>query len=202
MARSYKKRKVKTKFKFTKPFIFLLLFFVVIIVLTGLFGIRSEKSKLYSKISKAETAASVSNGVSEDNVFREISYKGLVNKIDKSSYTYVYYGVMTSADYLNNLETVNKRAKSYDIKTVYLFDSMFSTYLDIEDEDDGEENNVILTALQKSLGEVDLKTNNQIWVFKSGELVFNSKDYTNDTYQASKFNYVLEQAFGNYNNKK
>ena len=202
MARSSKRRKAKTKFKVTKPLIFLLLFLVVIAIATGLLGITSKKDKLYNKITSAQSSvASDADQLNEDNVYKEISYKSLTSKIKRSAYTYVYYGSYSDSTYLTYIETINQRAQTYDVKTVYLLDSSWTTHFDIEDEDNGEEDNIVITELEKKLDDVDLLTAPQLWVFKEGKVVFNSKDYTTDVYQTAPWKYVIEQAFGNYNTK-
>lgn len=202
MARSTKRRKAKTKFRLTKELIFLLLFLVVIAISTGLMGIKSKKDVLLSKITTAQQAAGQSqNLLTEDNVYGEISYKKLVTKVKKSSYTYVYYGSYSDQSYLSNMETINQRAQKYDVKKVYLLDSSWATSLDTSDKTYGETNNETLTQVEKALDDVDLKTMNQLWVFKDGKIVFNSKDLIEDKYQPAPWNFVIEQAFGTYNNK-
>lgn len=205
MARSNKHRKAKTKFKFTKEFIFLVLFLIVIGIATGLLGIRSKADKLYDKITAAQSAASSSSStittLSEDNVYKEISYKNVINKIKKSSYTYVYYGSYDDANYLTYLEDINQKAQTYEVGTVYLLDSSWAVSVDIEDEDHGEENNEILTQVEKALDGVDLKKNPQLWVFKDGKIQFNSQELLDDTYQTPTWPFIIEQAFGHYNNK-
>ncbi len=198
--RSNKHRKIKTRFRFTKELIFLILFIAVIAVLTGLLSIESDASKLYTKITTAQSNVESFSGstLEEDNVFKEISYKKLVNKIDSSEYTYVFYGNVSSTDYLTYIQTVNSRAKEYDVKRVYLLDSTWATSIDTSDEDYGEENNNILTEVENALDGVDMTVAPSLWVFKDSKVVFNSKDYIKDSYQSSTWNYTIEQCFGNF----
>lgn len=198
--RSNKHRKVKTRFKFTKALAVLLGFIVVIAILTGLLSIESDAEKLYTKITTAQAAVDDFSGTSldEDNVFKEISYKKLTSKIKSSDYVYVYYGTITNTDYLTYIQTVNDRAQTYNVDRVYLLDSVWATSIDTDDEDFGEENNLVLSEVERALGGVDMTIVPSLWVFKDGEVVFNSDDYINDTYQASTWNYVIEQAFGRY----
>lgn len=198
--RSNKHRKVKTRFKITKPLIFLLGFIVVIIVLTGLLSIESADEKLYTRITNAQAAIDDFSGktLDKDNVFKQISYKKLTKKVKSSDYVYVYYGTTTNTNFLTYIQTVNDRAQTYNVDKVYLLDSKWATSIDIDDEDYGEENNNVLTEVEKALGGVDMTIAPSLWIFQNGNVVFNSEDYLSDTYQAGTWNYVIEQAFGHF----
>lgn len=198
--RSNKHRKIKTRFRFTKELIFLILFIAVVAIFTGILSIESDASKLYTKITTAQSNVESFSGstLDEDNVFKEISYKKLVNKVDSSDYTYVFYGNISNTDYLTYIETVNARAKEYDVERVYLLDSLWATSIDTTDEDFGEENNNILTEVENALDGVDMTIVPSLWVFKDSKVVFNSADYLNDSYQKGTWNYTIEQCFGDF----
>ncbi|MCR5705420.1 MAG: hypothetical protein K6G48_01270 [Acholeplasmatales bacterium] len=198
--RSNKHRKVKTRFKFTKALAILLAFIAVIAIFTGVLSIESDAEKLYTKITTAQAAVEDFSGstLDEDNVFKEISYKKLTTKVKSSDYVYVFYGTTTNTDYLTYIQTVNDRAQTYNVDRVYLLDSVWATSIDTDDEDYGEENNLVLSEVERALGGVDMTIVPSLWVFQNGEVVFNSDDYINDTYQAATWNYVIEQAFGRY----
>ena len=198
--RSNKHRKVKTRFKFTKPLAFLISFIVVIAILTGLLSIESKEEKLYNRITNAQSALDGFSGKSldEDNVFADISYKKLTKKIKSSDYTYVYYGTLTNSEFFTYIETVNERAQTYEVKKVYLLDGTWASQIDTEDEDYGEENNNVLTEVENAIGGVDMTVLPSLWIYKNGEVVFDSNDYINDTYQKGTWNYVIEQAFGHF----
>ena len=196
---SKKRRQYKSKFKWTKELIILIVFLCVIGLATGLMSIESKSTKLYNEITTAQTEQGVSTYLSEDNVFEKISYKDLKSKIKKDSYTYVYYGSMSDSTYLTYIQTVNEVAKKYDVKKVWLHSSSWADNLDLEDADDGEANNQKLVDRENSLAGVDLKQTPQFWVFKSGKLVFQASAYVNDTYQQAGWELVIEKAFGLFN---
>lgn len=195
MARSNKRRKVKTKFRWTKELIILIVFIALIGLGTGLLSIESKSTKLYKEITTAQT--SEQTALSEDNVFEWISYKDLKKKINSSNYTYVYYGSLNVADFLANIEAVNQGAQDYEVKKVYLYSSTWAEELDLTDEDTLDENKEALSNREAALGGVDLRTYPQLLVFKDGKAVFKSADLTGDSYQQATWRHVINQAFGN-----
>lgn len=198
MARTNKRRKFKTKFRWTKELIILIVFILVVGVATILLSLESKSTKLYKEITSAQSDEQTV--LAEDNVFSYwLSQKELRSKIKSSDYTYVYYGSTSVSEFLDNIQAVNQGATDYEIDTVYLYSSTWAEELDMTDEDTLDENKEALKTKSDALGGVDLLVYPQLWVFKSGELVFNSADYTEDTYVGSYVSWqlIINQAFGN-----
>ncbi|MGM9971851.1 MAG: hypothetical protein ACI35W_05525 [Anaeroplasmataceae bacterium] len=199
MARSNKRRKVKTKFRITKELIILIVFIALVGLATGLLSIESKSTKLYKEITSAQTSSQTA--LAEDNVFSWISESDLKKKIASSEYTYVYYGSTSVTEFLDNIQAVNQGAQDYDISKVYLFSSSWAEGLDMTDEDTLDSNKQALKDKGDALGGVDLLIYPQLWVFKDGKAIFKSSDLTEDTYQQANWRFVIYQAFGNPENK-
>lgn len=203
MARATKKRRnASKKFKWTKELIFLIVFLCVIGLATGLMSIESSATKLYNEITEAQASKLGSDSsstvpyMSEENVFKKIEYKDLLKKIATDEYTFVYYGSTDDSTFLTYIETVNSRAKEYDVSRVYLYSSDWALNLDLDDEDDGKANKQKLVDRENSLCGVDLETAPNLWVFKNGKLLFEASKLTSDSYSSANWYYVIEQAFG------
>lgn len=197
MARATKKRRTSNKkFRWTKELIFLIIFLCVIGLATGLMSIESKSTKLYNEITEAQQSNSITTYMSEDNVFEKISYKKILNKITSDDYTFVYYGTSSNSDFLTYIQTVNERAKEYEVSKVWILDSSLYTDLDLDDEDEGEANNQKLVDRENSLDGVDLSVYPNLFVFKGGKLVYQLSDYTKDSYTEMNMNLAIEQAFG------
>lgn len=205
MARATKRRRnATTKFRWTKELIFLIVFLCVIGLATGLMSIESSATKLYKEITEAQQSVLGSSSddsssipyMSEDNVFKKIEYKDLLKQITSDEYTFVYYGTTTDSTFLTYIETVNSRAKEYDVSRVYLYSSDWTSSLDLNDEDEGEANKQKLVDRENSLAGVDLESIPNLWVFKSGKLVFEASKLTGDTYSSANWYFAIEQAFG------
>ncbi|MBQ9519957.1 MAG: hypothetical protein IJR67_00580 [Acholeplasmatales bacterium] len=191
-----KSKRNRTKFKWTKELSFLVAFFAVIIVVTIVLNIVTStglSKKLNTAINDYNTANSAQyNGVDEDkNVFVEISNSNydsvvdsIVDKAKSDEYTFFYYGSLSKGEFLENLSTINATADTYEVKTVYL---VYSTYVD-----DAEKNSETNTyQYRKQISTYEDKLNNKVkdnvekfdmtvaptlLVYKSGELVFNSQN--------------------------
>ncbi len=188
-----KRRKAKTKFRWNIWLTVLILFLCALGLGIGLMSIKSEKTKMYDEIIGAQTSVGISNVLDEKNVYAKISYSSLKKKIKNDSYTYVYYGSTDVTEYLEQIQAVNKCAQDNDVSRVYLYSSKWAEGIDVEDEDNGEDNRAKLETKAEAIGGVDLKTYPQLWVYKNGELVFDSNEYMAD----SNWTYVITQAFGN-----
>ncbi len=198
MARTNKRRKVKTKFRWTKEFIILIAFIAIIGLATILMSLESKSTKLYKQITSAQTSEQTQ--LSEDNVFEYwIKESDLKKTIQSTEYTYVYYGSVANSDFLTNIQAVNQGAKDFDVKKVYLFSSSWAEGLDMTDEDTLDDNKQALKDKSDALGGVDLTIYPQLWVFKDGKAIFKSSDITEDTYvgQNASWQFIINQAFGN-----
>ena len=191
-----KSKRNRTKFKWTKELSFLVAFFAVIIVVTIVLNIVTSTGlakKLNTAINDYNTANSAQyNGVDEDkNVFVEISNSNydsvvdsIVAKAKSDEYTFFYYGSLSKGEFLENLSTINATADTYEVKTVYL---VYSTY--VEDAEKNSETNTY--QYRKQISTYEDKLNNKVkdnvekfdmtetptlLVYKSGELVFNSQN--------------------------
>lgn len=204
--RTHKKKDV-FRFKITKELVIFLSCLVVLIAAAIVLSIPRDNENIYDDYSAAATSLSTSDNTvnsltSKEHVFKTISYKDLVKKIDKEDgLFYVYYSSTTVSDAVSIIATVNTIAESYDVSTVYLLDNSFYTDLDLTDGDD----NTTLDTYEAALGlgastvnTVDLSVTPSLFAYEGHKLVFNSnsKDFVTDDNQPKyTWNVVLNQAF-------
>lgn len=191
-----KSKRNKVKFKWTKELGFLLgaIALVGAITLT-LFIVKQVSGKDIKDVNEAivDFNASESQSVytldTKNNVYKTISHDGLVSQKNSSDYTYVWYGTLTSADYLKNLSVINDLAEKYEVKTVYLYYATYVQEAINNDTQDTETYKTTLKSMENQLNEgrvdakaIDLDVYPAFFVFKDGKLVFNSqsKDESSD----------------------
>ncbi|MGL4949048.1 MAG: hypothetical protein ACRC5M_01600 [Anaeroplasmataceae bacterium] len=189
MARNKGKSKAKKvskfKFKWTKEFIILLSALTIIIVAAILLSIPRGVDKFYDKIYAAQEENSISNYLDDEHVFKELNHKKMLAQIEKDEYTYVYYGSTSNTTFLNYVQKVNQTAKDYEVDRVYYYSSEWYEDLDLTTEDTKVENKRILKEREDSLKGIDLSFIPGMFVYKNGELLFDSIIYTDDKYTPS-----------------
>lgn len=190
-----KSRKNKVKFKLTKELVILVVGLLVIIAATIIMGLPSNASKTLerynSQIAEFNTKNSTNHyELPEDHVFKEISYNGLTKKKNNDGYTYVIYGSFNQGTFVENIYSINMKAKDLEIGTIYLF---FNDWVANEEDTDSiefnneasQKNAVLNEKKNPNQDEFDIAdiSDTTILVFKAGELVFNTQTYAdNDSY--------------------
>lgn len=196
MASKYKKNKVK--FKWSKELIILLVVLVAILITTIVLNIPSAKAKSTKQFNDAIVEYNTANStsyttLSEDNVFEKISHEKLVKKIAGKDYVYVLYSSLNNATILEQLSSINAKAKDEEIKTVYLYSSEWVEKTeDLETENFKTKKAGIEEDINKSKGkDVDdfsVESYPAILVFHDGEMIFNSQTYDeSDEYNWSMY---------------
>ena len=205
--RRTRKKKDLFRFTITKELVIFLSCLIVLIAAAIVLSIPRDNENIYNDYSAAATSLTtddntVSTITSKEHVFKTISYKDLVNKIDKEDgLFYVYYSSTTVSDAVSILATVNTFAETYDVNTVYLLDNSFYTDLDLTNGDDNttlDEYEAALGLGASTVNTVDLSIVPTLFVYKNHELIFNSnsKDFVTDDNTAKySWNVVLNQAF-------
>ena len=208
MARVGKKN--KTKFVLRKELIILVLILVAMIVTTICLSIPSKEEKRIEEFNQAITTYNTANSTSysllgDDMVFYKTNLKGIEKAIDASNgteaepkYTYILYGSLSNSTILENLSAINEEAKQHEVKKVYFYSS--SKVDEQEDLNDADflaeieqDETVFNKDVLNGVDKVDLLKPTALYVYKNGELVFNSMKATeDDTYSWSL---IINQAF-------
>ncbi len=193
----YNKKNQKVKFKLRVEFIGIIAAVIIMITLSIVLRLPSEKEKFLN--SYLEVNASL--GLTSDHVYNEVDYDELLSKIKSSGYTYVFYGTPTNADSVTNITTINSAAVEYKIDEILYLDAAFAF------EDDREETESFDTKLKgmeeklsANLGD-DVTSDfcldyaPQLWVYLDGELIFNSLDFINEEDSDLTWSALTSRAF-------
>lgn len=191
-------KKSKTKFKICKELVILVVVLIAMIVTTICLSIPSSSSKLLEEYNNAITAYNSANSTSyatleEDNVFKKASLNQVADAINDSKgteeepkYAYVLYGTLEKAKILEFLSVMNTEAKNREVDTVLFYSS--EKVDNQEDKDDESflaeiqnDEEVFNSSVLAEIDEVDLLVSPAFFVYKNGELVFNSTS-GEDTY--------------------
>ena len=184
-----KSRRNKVKFKWTKELGFLLGFVAVIgavsltLALVKQFSGRDIKAVNEAiaqfNSSESQTVYTIDQ---DKNVYKTISHDGLVSQKESSDYTYVWYGTLTSADYLRYLYEINEYAEKYDVNTVYLYYADYVQDAINNDTQNTESYKTTLKTMEDQLNAgrtdaepIDLENYAALFVFKDGKLLYNSQ---------------------------
>ena len=196
MARSG--RRNKTKFVLHKELIILVLVLVAMIVTTVCLTIPTAGEKRLEEFNNAITEYNTANSTSyttleEDSVIRKASLKKLNSEIKNASkgteenprYTYVLYGSLSNEIVIQYLSAIDTEAQQREVKVVYLYSS--EKVEKQEDKDDVEflaglekDEEVFNADVLEGVDEVDLLKTPALYVYKNGELVFNSTTLEED----------------------
>lgn len=184
-------RRNKTKFIIRKELIILIIVLIAMIVTTVCLSIPSAAEKRLDELNSAITEYNSANSTSyatlgEDTVIRKVSLKRVERAIEESKgtesdpkYAYVLYGSLTNGTICQYLSQIDTEAQNHEVKTVFLYTS---EKVDLqEDKDDTEfladleKDEAIFNAdVLEGIDEVDLLKVPALYVYKNGELVFNS----------------------------
>lgn len=184
------KKYSKVKFKFVRELAYILIAIVLMITVAVVVRIPSKSERLFNSYKD------VNASLVEEHVFEEVSKNRLTSLIANSSeYVFVYYGSPSCSECVANIETFNQKAKYWDIKTVYYLNASFATGKNRED--DNKHDAALLAyeeVLNKKVSEgnkdISLNYTPSIWVFKDGELVFNSQNYMNTKTKTMELSWV------------
>jgi hypothetical protein len=192
-AKGKKNYRNRVQFKWTKELIFLLVGLAVCIGLVIFCLIPTRATTFYN------TWYSSDNSLQKDNVFEEISYDSLKNKVEKGELVYVFYGTEKDSTSVTNIGVLdhytNKFKKSnddkhYDVDKIYVYNAKEAYNLNSEDENAVEALNKkkdwFNTKLAKdestdlNIDEISLQTYSQLWIFKDGKMVYSSQTILNN----------------------
>ncbi|MDE6407157.1 MAG: hypothetical protein K2K48_00710 [Anaeroplasmataceae bacterium] len=196
MARSV--RRNKTQFVLRKELIILVLILVAMIVTTVCLSIPSAGEKRLEEFNTAITTYNSTNNTSfttldEDSVIRKASIKKVSSEIKSDAkgteenprYTYVLYGSLSDSIILQYLSAIDTEAQRREVKVVYLYSS--EKVDKQEDKDDVEfladlekDEDVFNADVLEGVDEVDLLKTPAFYVYRNGELVFNSTTLEED----------------------
>ncbi len=211
-----KHRKNKAKFKWTKELIILIVALVAILTVTIVLSVPSEKSKSTKRWNAAITAVNSANTSTDsnassysllpnENVFEEISHNRLMKKIDSGDYVYVIYGSTNNNVLLSQLYNINIKASDEEIKTIYIYSSLWVEETeDKETEAFKEKTNTLESEInenkEKDVEEFSLLSYPAMLVFHEGKLIFNSQGY-DDVDQYNWYMYVQKALLISKNNE-
>lgn len=201
----------KTKFVLCKELIILFAILVVMIVTTICLSIPSAESKRLAEFNDAITEYNTANStsysiLSDDHVFRMVGLGDIEGRLaDKGSeeepkYTYVLYGTLSNSTVLQYLTTINETAKNREVEEVYLYSSSkVDNQEDLDDEDFltglHRDEDIFNKDVLEGIEEVDLLKVPALYVYKNGELIFNSttleEDGSYNWYQIINFAFAL-----------
>ncbi len=211
MARSI--RKNKTKFVLRKELIILVAVLVAMIVTTICLSIPSQQEKRLEEFNNAITAYNNANSTSyttldDDSVIYKTSLKKLDTAIKNTSdgtaenpeFVYVIYGSLTNSTICQYLSSIDIEAQQREVEKVYLYTS--EKVDNQEDKDDAEfiaelenDEKVFNSKVLDGIEKVDLLNTPALYVFKNGELVFNS--FTLEDDGSYNWELIINKAFSN-----
>ncbi len=200
----------KTKFILCKELIILILVLIAMIVTTICLAIPSESQKKLEEFNNAITEYNTANNTSfstlgEDYVFKKASLNDVSSAIDGSKgtdtepkYAYILYGSLKDATIIEFLSVINKEAQNREVDTVYLYSS--DKVENQEDKDDEQflaeldnDEKVFNVDVLEGVEEIDLLKAPAFYVYKNGELVFNSVSMIEDG--SYNWHLVINKAF-------
>lgn len=204
-------RRNKTKFILRKELVILVLALVAMIVTTICLSIPSAKEKRLEEFNNAITAYNTANSTSYSTLTEDsVIYKASLNKIDSEikaglngtteepKYVYVLYGTLSNATICQYLSSIDNEAQQRDVKNVYLYSS--EKVDNQEDKDDVEflaelenDEKIFNSKVLEGVEEVDLLNTPALYVFKNGQLVFNS--YTLEDDGSYNWELIINKAF-------
>lgn len=198
MARSSsRKRKNYVKFKWTKELIIFLSVLFIAILLTIACVVPTSKEKFMDSWNEATTASSAT-ALDEDNVYKQIKYKDLLKKKNSSEPLFVLYGSTKDNQTALSIQSINQKAKDFDIDRIYILNADFALDADQNSSSDKQ----MLKERKESLGVEKLDAYCQLWVYQDGKLVFNTQDVIDDKDNTdATFSKALSKCFSTYSPK-
>lgn len=191
-------RRNKTKFVLHKELVILIVVLVAMIVTAVCLSIPSASEKRLAELNNAITQYNTANNTSytelnDDTTIRKVSLKTIDSAIkgsengtdEEPKYVYVIYGSLENSTILQYLSVIDEEAKNREVKTVYLYSS--EKVDNQEDKDDASflaglknDSETFNRDVLEGVDEVDLLKPTALYVYKNGELVFNSTPIVED----------------------
>lgn len=187
----------KTKFKLCKELVILVCLLVAMIATTICLSIPSKNEKMLNEFNEAISLYNTTNSTSfgtltEETTIEKTSLKGIEKTLKASasssedSYTYVIYGTLTDAKICQFLSVIDAEAQNREVEKVYFYDaSKVESQEDKEDENflaEIENDEEVFNAdVLEGVEEVDLLKFPAFFVYKNGELIFNSNTVDEET---------------------
>ena len=183
-----------TKFKFTKELGILIGLIVALVVATILLSIPNRTDRQIEKYNEAITEFNTANSTqyatitSEEIVYVDAEYEEFAEILKGEGTVYILYGTLSLDTIVSNFVTINNEAENREIETIYFLSSEYvDTFVDdVEDDDDedifeatveGYEKDIFNANVLEGVDEVDLMTSGALFVYKDGQLVFNSTSF-------------------------
>ena len=204
MARYGKKN--GTKFVFTKELGILIGLVIAIVVATILLSIPNKTDRQIEKYNEQITAFNTENQTQyatitkDEIVYVDAVYEDLKDILSEEGTVYVLYGTLKLDTICSNFVSLNDEAEKKEIEKIYFLSSEYvDTFVDDPADDDDKDifdatvkshEEVINAKVLEGIDKVDLNTSGALFVFKDGQLVFNSTSYTD--YNWSQ---IVNQAF-------
>ena len=185
---------------------------LVLVIVTIVLAIPSSAKRTLNKYNEAITTYNSENStsystLSSDNVFEEIGggYDQQVNNVmniaKKNEYTYVFYGTLSDAVFLEQLSVINSIAKEYEVKKVYIFLANYVSDSEKNEETStisykqkiDEYNDTLNAGKNEDCEKFDMALHPALLVYKDGGLLFNTQVDTESKYTWSQY---INKAFG------
>ena len=205
-------RRNKTKFVLHKELIILVVILIAMIVTTICLTIPSGQEKQLEEFNNAITAYNNANStqytlLTEENVIKKAELKNISSIIEDSKgseeepkYSYIVYGSFQHAEIAQYISFIDQEARRREVEVVYLYSSeKVDQQEDKEDEEfvaDIENDEKLFNAdVLEGVDEVDLLDAPAVFVYKNGELVFNSTTIEEDG--SYSWELIINKAFSN-----
>lgn len=187
-----KGKKNKFKFVWTKELIFLIVGILAMLAAVIVLDQPSASSKIYDEwqaYATTDDSGNVTSVISTEHNLSKISLNSLAKKVKNSSdYIYVFYGTPQDSTCVSYISIFDALADDYGIDKIYYLNADF--VYDEEDKTDREFENSIDEKEAKLNSNIDFFHYPSLWVFKDGELVFNSETYFDEDTNALYTNFT------------
>lgn len=207
MARTGKRN--KTKFVLCKELVILVVVLVAMVITTICLSLPSSAEKALAEFNDKITEYNTNNGTNygmleEDHVFKFASLDDISRMFsekgtdEEPKYVYIVYGSLSNGTVLQYLTTINKEAQNREIENVYIYSSEKVDNQEDKDDEDfltslHEDEDIFNSKVLDGIDDVDLLKVPALYVYKNGELVFNSVQVLeNGSYN---WNLVINKAF-------
>ena len=204
MAR-YGKRN-SAKFVFTKELGILIGVIVALIVATILLSIPNRTERQIEKYNEAITEFNTQNSTSyatitsDETVYVDVELDEVADILNEKGTVYVLYGTLSIDTIVSNFVTIQTEAENREIEKIYFVTSEYVDSFVDDEEDEHDEDiyeaqvkeyaEVFNANIAEGIEEVDLYNSGALFVYKDGQLVFNSTSYTDYNWTV-----IINQAF-------
>lgn len=186
-----KSKKNNVKFKWTKELLILITAIIIMIAATVILAIPNKNVEATKEYNEAIEAYNTTNSTSysflpNENVFRNVDYEELQEKIEDEDVVYVLYGSKNNGVFLQYLSTIHYTADAEEVEEVYIYSSLwYEEAEDVEAEDFknelNEKQDFFNDGKSSDVAKFELKNYPALLVFENGVLTFNSQTYAENS---------------------